>query len=61
MNRKTDISSLDTEFQNEESEVPGQQVATRQLIPVSEVKHPIIPTEKLLVHHRLQPNVTKCS
>ena len=61
MNSKTDISSLDTKFQHEESEVLGQQVGTRQLIPVSDVKHPIIPTEKLLVHRRLQPSVTKCS
>ena len=61
MNRKTDISSLDTEFQHEESEVPGQQVGIRQLIPVSDVKHPTVPTEKLLVHGRQPPNVTKCS
>jgi len=59
MNRKTDIPSLD--FQHEEFEVPGQQVRSRQLISVSDVKHPTIPTEKLLDYGRLPPNVTKCS
>ena len=61
MNRKTDIPNLDTEFEHEESEDPGQQVGSRQLIPVSDVKHPTIPTEKLLVYGRLPPNVTQCS
>jgi hypothetical protein len=61
MNRKVGISSLDTEFYHEEFEVPGQQDGTRQLIPVSDVKHPTLSIEKLLVHRRLPPNVIKCS
>ena len=61
MNRKSDISSLDTEFQHEESEVPEQYDGTRQPNSGSDVKNTTLPTEKLLVYRCQPPDVTKCS